>query len=390
VAIDPDSGATYISYYKDTTDDLMVATRVGPGGNCGAYHHWQCDTVDSGGDVGKESSIAIDPAHPGVVGIAYHDATHGQLKYARGTGCPQCTWLACTIDVPLQVPGSVGYYTSLKYSSTGTARIAHYAHSHSEIGALIMTVVPPDYGNCSQIDEFNEEVQAGFRVGQHASLAVDGDGKSHMAYYDGGNGDLWYAGHAPDPPGNCGWFDGRICYPVDDVGNVGQYASIGVDNGDVPHIAYYDKTTGKLMHAMQVPVGGNCGVQGDWQCDEIDSVGTSTHPRDVSLAMDPDGQPIIAYHKYIVGDLFTIRSLNVARPAAAAGQLVGNCGPGSSWWCDRIPDPGHSGDWLSIALHPSGLATVAYFNSEYFGMLRVAYQGYQLFIPATSANYRTP
>ena len=35
LAIDPENGTTYISYYNATNDDLRMATFVGTGGNCG-------------------------------------------------------------------------------------------------------------------------------------------------------------------------------------------------------------------------------------------------------------------------------------------------------------------------------------------------------------------
>ena len=79
VAID-DSGTTYISYYDLTNKDLKMAKYVGSGGNCGPDNDWSCETVDSSGDVGKYSSIAIDPTANLPV-IAYWAATY-DLKLA--------------------------------------------------------------------------------------------------------------------------------------------------------------------------------------------------------------------------------------------------------------------------------------------------------------------
>jgi hypothetical protein len=111
-------------------------------------------------------------------------------------------------------------------------------------------------------------------------------------------------------------------------------------------------------------------------------MGTNPHLRDVSLAVDNAGFPVIAYHTYIIGTQFSVRSFRVARPAASLGLQSGNCGPNKSWWCERIPDSTNSGDYSAIAFHPSGLATIAYFNSEYLGALRVAYQAFhRAFVP---------
>ena len=103
VAID-DSGTTYISYYDATNKDLKMAKHVGSGGNCGPNNDWSCKTIDSGEDVGKYSSIAIDPAS-GEVRIAYHDATNGKLKYAYRTCAPLCFWSVHTIDMGI-FPGN--------------------------------------------------------------------------------------------------------------------------------------------------------------------------------------------------------------------------------------------------------------------------------------------
>jgi hypothetical protein len=53
VAIRPYTGETYVSYYDETNKDLHLAEYVGSGGNCGTNLSWFCQTIDSGGDVGK-------------------------------------------------------------------------------------------------------------------------------------------------------------------------------------------------------------------------------------------------------------------------------------------------------------------------------------------------
>jgi hypothetical protein len=88
VAIDPIFGGVYVSYYDATAQDLRMAHYrhdLGSAGNCGPGDSWYCQTVDSGGDVGKYSSIA---AMAGGVNISYHDATNGDLKWAEVTDPP--------------------------------------------------------------------------------------------------------------------------------------------------------------------------------------------------------------------------------------------------------------------------------------------------------------
>ena len=395
VAID-DSGTTYISYYDSYNKDLKMAKYVGSGGNCGPDNDWSCETVNSGGDVGKYSSIAIKPVSGGgiyypEIGIAYYDATNGKLKYAYGKMCPTCYWYKYTIDKPILFPtDNKGQYTSLKYHSDGTPYIAYYFENTGGVDALMVAsyVGSGGGGNCGHGSATGEwqcdTIQTGEQVGKYASLALDGSDRPSIAYYDGVNNALMYAQYGTT------WFIRKIL-----PANSGQYASLYVDNGDIPHIAHYDSSNGKLGYAVWVGYGGNpnCGPNNvpkmEWRCDDIDSVGTSTHPKGVSLAVDAAGYPIIAYQKY--------GSLNVARPAAALGLLVGNCGPQNlfyTWYCETI-DPFQSlgpvinGNFVSIDLSSSGLATIAYYNQfgvSLIGKLKVAYQRFQVVLPLVMKN----
>ena len=367
VAIDP-AGTTYISYYDATNKDLKMAKHVGSGGNCGPDNDWSCETVDdSSNDVGKYSSIAIDPTTNLPV-IAYWNKTPDYLRLATAQNNG---WDIVTID------GGPGRYASLKIDSTGAAHIAY--HRYGVLYKLnYARHVSGGAGNCGGNDYQCDTIDADVGiVGQYPSLALSGADQPRIAYY-GGNNALMYAYQSG------GSWTIREILPT----TLGRHFSLAVDvnNGDLPHIAHYDGASGKLGYAVYVETGGNCGVLDAWQCDEIDSMGTGSHTRDVSLAVDRAGLPIIAYHKYIIGNPFSIVTFNLARPAEALRLQSGNCGPQDSWQCERIRDSGHSGDYSAIAVHPSGLATIAYYNTEYFGMLRVAYQRFRVSLPVVMKN----
>jgi hypothetical protein len=390
VAIDPLSDTTYVSYYDASNKRLRLAMNKGFGsGNCGPNNSWLCTTVDSSGDVGKYSSIAINPVSS-EIGIAYYDATTGKLKYAYGEICATCSWSIDIVDEPILFPtDSKGQYASLKYNSTGKPYIAYYFENTSGVDALMVANGDVSGGNCgygSAAGKWQcDTIQTGEGVGQYASLALDGSGNRRIAYYDGVNGDLWYAtshsGTNCGPGGNT-W----LCYPVDSANDVGKHASLYMDNGNDFHIAYYDATTDELKYAVDVGSGGNCGVFGSAQCEAIDSMRTGSHPMGISMAEDSAYYPIIAYQA-VDG------SLNVARPVAALGLSGGggNCGPEnpfSTWYCETIdPDnpwvPYRNGDYASIALHPSGLATIAYFGfiTATDGNLMVSNQWFEIYLP---------
>ncbi len=78
-------------------------------------------------------------------------------------------------------------------------------------------------------------------TGQYLSLAEDSTGVLHAAYYDGINGDLKYASRTVG-----GVWSTQV---IDSKTTVGLYPSIALTTGDLPTIAYYNKTSGNLKVA---------------------------------------------------------------------------------------------------------------------------------------------
>ncbi|MHA1937511.1 MAG: hypothetical protein ACW97O_04810 [Candidatus Thorarchaeota archaeon] len=394
IAIDPLTDTTYVSYYDATNKTLRLAMNrgFGSGGNCGPNNSWLCQTIDSSGDVGMYSSIAVNPSTGGI-GIAYYDATNGQLKYAHGEICPTCVWSKDIIDKPILFPtDNKGQHASLKYHSNGRPYIAYYFENTSGVDALMVAGYLGSSGNCGYGTQAGKwqciTIMTGEGVGQYASLALDEVGHRHIAYYDGGTGDLWYA--TSGTPANCGPGNSWLCYPVSVANDVGQYASLYMDNSNHFHIAYYDATADELKYAVDVGGGGNCGVLGSAQCDTIDSMPADSHPLGVSIAEDKSYYPFIAYQA-------KNGSLNVARPVSALGLPggSGNCGPGlSTWYCETVDAhnpwiPYRNGDFVSIAINPDGLATIAYFGfiTATQGNMDVSYQRFhQIYLPLVMKN----
>ena len=120
VSLALDSNDTpYISYYEASHQMLQMAKYVGAGGNCGSNNDWVCETVDHTGNVGKYSSIAIDPTDD-LPKIAYYDDTANALKLATLNAFG---WNIQTIDAPSI--GDVGQYASLALNDVVKVGIAY-------------------------------------------------------------------------------------------------------------------------------------------------------------------------------------------------------------------------------------------------------------------------
>ncbi|MGD2146675.1 MAG: hypothetical protein PVH41_08280 [Anaerolineae bacterium] len=157
VAIDPLNGTPCTSYYDATSHDLRKVHHVGHGGNCGPDNAWPCKTADSGGDVGKHSSIAIYPgwpsgAGPWGMGIAYHDATNGSLKYAATQDSGSGLWAIHSIDRGILAVSTTGFYPTLKLRSRGYPAIAHHFNNPTNVDPLKFTYDSVASGNCESGD----------------------------------------------------------------------------------------------------------------------------------------------------------------------------------------------------------------------------------------------
>jgi hypothetical protein len=417
IAFSPVDYMPYISYYDAANGNLMLASPVTSGGNCGTNNRWWCRVVDGDGvgdhsdaDVGKYSSIAFWKNTSGMLswklGITYYDVTNRALKYAvyRKFSINPASWDIVTIKSSAGLLGSGdGTYTSLKYNSAGEPQIAYHAWRFTmggTVGYLKYAYSLTSGGNCGVDADAGkwqcDTVDSGDSLfGQYASLDVDYNDGPYIAYYDGDNGNLKYAYYAGI--GTCG--SGWECSTIDSTGDVGQFASLKAkqSSSDKLHIAYYDKTNGKLKYATSGWTGGNCGSGDSWYCMNVDTIGSGLTQVGISLDLDADGYPIIAYQD--ASEDLAPSLLNIARPASAYGEPlgIGSCGdppfPGglfSYFQCNTIDNAAYGigyvylADFTSVAVGPSGLAVIAYYEVDDYNLtqsLKVAYQQAQLFLP---------
>jgi ELWxxDGT repeat protein len=227
-----------------------------PEGDDGSGVTWSNLIIDSAGDVGQYSSIAIDSNDN--LHISYFDMNNGALKYATYDGS---SWTTTTVDM-----GDVGLYSSIAIDSNNNIHISYYDSTNS---ALKYATYDGSSWTISTVDNLGT-------LGTHTSIAVDSSDNLHISYRNDTGVALKYA-----------TYDGSLwtTSTVDSTGNVGKYSSIAVDSNDNLHISYFDDTNDDLKYATY---DGST-----WTNSTVDSAGDVGY--DTSIAVDSNDNLYISY-----------------------------------------------------------------------------------------------
>lgn len=175
--------------------------------------------------------------------------------------------------------------------------------------------------------------------GNANDIVLDRDGVLHFVWHDSGTLQLNYASRSAAGT----WSAIQV---IDKSGEIaGQYVSLAIDSNGRPGVAYFNGSKGDLKYAS--PNGAT------WQTQTVDfkqSVGL--YP---SLKFDQDNRPAIAYYQKTKGDLRLARLKD------------------DEWTIREIDTAGDSGRSVSLAVMDDGLLAAAYENST-TGRLRYAAQ----------------
>lgn len=176
-------GLGLISYYDTIGADLHVAHCVDPA--CNAVSD---SLIDSAGDVGAFSSIAIMPN--GLGAVSYYDRGNGDLKFAVCTNLLCSTATLFTLDTGTASGEDVGQATSLAISSAGVPAISYYDVSRGDLKLVLCSSNIAPY--CGSKTAWTVDGAAA-DVGSASSLMLapeSGVTKFYIHYYDLSNGDL--------------------------------------------------------------------------------------------------------------------------------------------------------------------------------------------------------
>jgi hypothetical protein len=310
-----------ISYFDRINTNLKYTRKLLP-------RFWATATVDSAGRVGEMSSLALDPSgYPHITYMNFIGEGNRDLKYARRL--PSGAWSIETVDAP----GDVGYFPSIAVDSDGRPHIAYYDFFN---GYLKYARKLPSGGWSIE----TADSDSGGNVGGYTSIALDSAGNPHISYYDWVNGNLKYARKMctrivlRDGSGvtYCSWSNVTV-----DAGNViGGFTSIALDSSGLAHIGY------------TVSDGGNTGVRyarrqtsGSWILATVESGSIGSQ---ISMVLDASGLPHFSYPD--TGN----RTVKYARKLATGG------------WSSETVDTGSTGH-NSIALDSSGNPHISYYDS---------------------------
>ncbi len=172
--------------------------------------------------------------------------------------------------------------------------------------------------------------QAGRDVGSHASLALDGNDRPHISYYEfyGWTGSRESGVLTYITRDGAQWTDPVI---VDSADSSGHWTDIAVDSQNRPHISYHDYGNQLLKYAFFDGIGwglasdlGAPGLDGDYS----------------SIALDADDQPHISF-RHVEQDRVAYTHFSDAQ-----------------WHLDMLDDPGRI---TSLALDNSENPNISYY-----------------------------
>ena len=298
-------------WFERALADRSAGALLVPGG-------WHIEVVDSEGEGGRYTSLALDGL--GRPHIGYHDDTHGALKYAWHNGAG---WQIETVDSD----GDVGRSASLRLDGAGRPHIVYFDDDDPPVNHALK------YARYDGLDWQIETVDSEKEMWGTAQLALDGSGQPHITYSDVTNYDLQYA-----------WYDGTgwDIETVDGVG--GRCASLALDASGRAHISYADVLNHNLKHAWRDGTG--------WQLETVDVCGSwgVDMVTETSLALDETGRPHISYS--CSDTRYTFR----VTPKYAWHD-------GTAWRIETLEDSmGSSSGHASLALDGAGRPHISYYD----------------------------
>jgi hypothetical protein len=313
---------------------------------------WRVMVADPEKYAGGDCDLAVDAGgHPHISYCqGFKDPDRRDLKYAYHDGSK---WHITRVDES----GSAGAHTSIALDAQGRPHIAYKDTPDSVPSKLKYAYFDGSRWRTMAVDE-------GHGVGYDTSIAVDSKGHIHISYREGSPGalDLKYA-----------YYNGSTWQitRVDAEGNTGRNTSIAVDKADRPHISYIDDSNDALRYAYY---GGS-----RWHRETVDDNGEIGH--DTSIALDASDRPHISYHESITGGYYVRGNLKYAYHDGVRWRI---------FFVAKGGEKEYIGGYNSVALDRWGRPRIAYaygYSPVQFVLEYSLKYAYATSLPAVELDY---
>ncbi len=229
-------------------------------------------------------------------------------------------------------PDNGGRYTSLRLDGSGFPVVSHYDPALQDLKVLHCGDATCSGGNTIATPDPTTMTPVG-----HTSLALAGD-TPVVTHYDSGPRDLKlvHCGNATCSAPTVRTLDSG---PTD---NVGIYASVALNGGGSPVVAYYTEPFDLLK--LLVCSNATCSTYNDQTVDATPITGLYN-----SIALDASGFPVISYYDQSNSNL---RVVHCGSADCSSGNMF------------ATPDGalGDEGKYTSLALDALGFPVVSYYN----------------------------
>ena len=197
---------------------------------------WTTNVIESGGNKGCDSALLIDSNDKAY--ISYLDRSQSKLKFTTNKSG---SWIPYAPDSGGFSTGYPGSDTSLAVDHQGRFHIAHF-DSHEDNEDLRYSVgVPNGAWTTTVVDTSGD-------TGRNPSIAIDAAGDPHIVYRSWSGWKLKYATLNPSSPN---WQVSTIENGGSAGKGTGESNSIVIDDGGTMHVAYTDETNGVLRYATK-------------------------------------------------------------------------------------------------------------------------------------------
>ena len=323
------SYVTFISVASGLNDTLWYAHWDGV--------RWETQHVDRAPSIASsygQTSLVMDSAgRPHIAYAAGRNRSNLRLRYAQliGNG-----WVTQTVSADTDV----SRYVSLALDSSDTAHISYFSVDFS--GDPLHLKYAVLNGGAWQIEEVYESNVSG----TYNSLALDGNGRPHVAFYDHTSEDILLYAH----DGGGGWQTEVVEASNPDAVGTAAYPSLALDGNDRPHIAYNGNSGYEVRYAKKVTTS--------WQVETAVNLPLSARSSGrVSLILDSGDNPRVAFAR---------RKFGGERALAYAAW------DGAFWQTQIVDNNGADlGRYNALALDAAGKPHIGYYDA-FYGDLRFA------------------